>query len=191
VSDKPTAASLGTFTGDAGVADNGGLTTYGGTAKPTAAIAGGNLTIMESAAASTAAQYVGTVLYFSGNSSGTDCVDASMYTGVQFTISGTINANCTLAFAINDSEHEDATATGADPKASGPKGAYAASIAVAPTATATQIKVPFTGTGAPTGGMPAAAIDSKKFTGIQWQYTIPTGTGMCTSSLTITGVSFY
>jgi hypothetical protein len=39
--------------------------------------------------------------------------------------------------------------------------------------------------------MPTTALDPTKLTGVQWQYTIPAGSATCTSSLTITGVSFY
>ena len=31
--------------------------------------------------------------------------------------------------------------------------------------------MPFTGTGAPSGGNPALAIDKAKLTGVQWQFT--------------------
>jgi hypothetical protein len=133
---------------------------------------------------------VGSVLYFSG------CVDASAFTGVQFTISGTMTG-CTMQFSTNDSEHGDSTVgTGGDPKASGPMGAYAPQLPVA-TPFTTPLMVPFAGTGAPTGGSPTAvAIDPAKLTGLQWQFTIAAaaegGTSSnCTADITIDNVMFY
>jgi hypothetical protein len=194
VSDKPASATIATFASvDGGVGDNGGVATYGGAAAPTATIAGGTLTIAESATQGTAANYVGTVVYFAGNPAGTDCLDASTYTGVEFTLSGTVNANCTVQFSINDSEHEDATKN-FDVKASGPAGAYSANLqlgATQITTTPTLIKVPFTGAGAPSGGNPLTPIDPNKLTGVQWQFTIPAGTATCTASLQISNLGFY
>jgi hypothetical protein len=190
-SDAPPGATI-LAAGDGGLSLIGGVTSYGGAAAPMpATTAAGALTVTESAAATTMAQYVGAVVYFSGNSMGTDCINASTYTGVQFMISGSISAACTLSFSINDSEH--AAAMASDPKAGGAAGSYPASVGVVPTATATQVKVPFTGTGAPplASGNPATAIDPTKIEGIQWQFAIPVGTAMCTSSLTITNISFY
>jgi hypothetical protein len=180
--------------GDGGIGDNGGLAEYG-TVKPTATFTGGTLTITEMGAQGMMPTYNGAVVYFAGNAAGTDCLDASMYTGVQFSIAGTVNANCTIQFSINDSEHEDSTVMPVqDPKAAGPMGAYAPQLAIAAaslTSTPTMMKVPFTGAGAPSGGLPMTAIDPKKLTGVQWQITIPMGTAMCSASLQISNLSFY
>jgi hypothetical protein len=135
------------------------------------------------------AQYVGVIVYFSGNSLGTDCVDATAYTGIEFTIGGTINASCTVQFSINDSEH-DVVGNG-DLKASGATGSYAPQVFVTVPAQPMMLRVPFIGPGAPAGGMPATAIDPKKLTGVQWQFTIASGTGMCMANLTISNLNFY
>jgi hypothetical protein len=177
--------------GDGGLALYGGLTSYGpGATAPTATTTDlGALDITESGAASaTMIEYAGQVVYFSGDAAGLDCVTASTYTGVQFTLSGTISG-CTVVFTINDSEHSAAST--ADPKASGASTAYPGTVSLTPTSTATLVQVPFVGTGAPTGGMPASAIDPTKLESISWQYVIPEGTGTCTSSLTISDIAFY
>jgi hypothetical protein len=181
--------------GDGGIGDNGGLAEYG-TTPPTAAFTGGTLTITEMAAQGTAPTYNGAVVYFAGNAAGTDCLDASMYKGVQFSIAGMVNANCTIQFSINDSEHEDSTMKPpmGDPKASGPAGSYAPQLAIPAasiTATPTMMQVPFTGAGSPTGGSPMAAIDTMKLTGVQWQITVPMGTAMCSATLQISNLTFY
>jgi hypothetical protein len=187
-------ATIATFmAGDGGIGDNGGIATYG-TVKPTAMYTGGTLTITEAGAQGAAPTYNGAVVYFAGNAMGTDCLDASMYTGVQFSIAGTVNANCTIQFSINDSEHEDATQAMGDPKASGAAGSYAPQLgipAASITATPTMMKVPFMGTGAPSGGSPMTPIDTMKLTGVQWQVTIPMGTAMCMATLQISNLSFY
>jgi hypothetical protein len=191
-SDAPPSANI-LAAGDGGLSVFGGLTTYGPTAAttPTATTtASGDLDITENGAASaTATEYVGAVLYFSGNSTGTDCITGAAYTGVQFNISGTVTG-CTVVFTINDSEHSAVSAT--DPKASGMAGSYPGTFALTPTTTATLVKVPFTGTGAPTGGSPASPIDKTKLESISWQYVIPQADGgTCMSSLTIDSISFY
>jgi hypothetical protein len=185
----PTSGLIADFMGDgsAGVEIMGGVSAYGGTAGPTATTNGTTLHIAENTAPMSMPQYVGTVLYFSG------CVDASGFTGVQLALSGTMTG-CTMQFSINDSEHGDST-TAQDPKASGPMGAYAPQLGVA-TPFAATLMVPFAGTGAPTGGMPATAIDPAKLTGIQWQFTIaPAAEGgaptNCTADITIDDVKFY
>jgi hypothetical protein len=187
----PTSGLVADFMGDgsAGVEIMGGVSAYGGTAGPTATTNGTNLHIVENAPSMSGPQYVGTVLYFSG------CVDASGFAGVQLALTGTMTG-CTMQFSINDSEHGDSVTTPVqDPKASGPAGAYAPQLGVATPFPAT-LMVPFAGTGAPTGGMPATAIDPAKLTGIQWQFTIaPTADGgtasNCTADLTIDDVKFY
>jgi hypothetical protein len=189
-SNTTVAMSTGTiadFANDAGIEIMGGVSAYGGAAAPTATTSGGVLHITENTAPAAAAQYVGTVLYF------TNCVDASAFTGISYTITGTL-AGCTMQYSTNDSAHGDATA-GQDPKASGPANSYSPQLGVAAPFT-TPISIPFAGTGAPAGGMPATAIDPSKLTGIQWQFTIapapeagaPTN---CAADITIDDVHFY
>jgi hypothetical protein len=142
----------------------------------------------------TAAQYVGLVIYFNGNAAGTDCIDAHTYTGVQFDLKGTITG-CTIQYSTNDSAHTDMVAQSMDPKAGGPAMSYSpqATLTAAQITTGGMtIMMPFTGTGAPSGGMPATPINPAKLEGIQWQFTIPAaGTAPCAASLTVDNVKFY
>jgi hypothetical protein len=133
-----------------------------------------------------------------GNAAGTDCTDAHTYTGVQFDLSGSLTGTgCTMQFSINDSEHQDMTTAGTDVKPSGPAGSYAPQLQIAGmlSSTVTTVKVPFTGTGAPTGGSPAAPIDPTKITGVQWQLSTPLaadgGPTECVWTFTVANVKFY
>src|SRR5450755_2490239 len=95
---------------DGGIEIMGGLFAYSasglnGQGAPSNAVAGGALHITENAPATSDPQYVGTFLYFAG------CVDASAFSGVQFSISGSFSG-CTMQVFSNDAEHQDAT-TGA------------------------------------------------------------------------------
>jgi len=69
-----------------------------------------------SAAAPTSTpQFLGAVIAFS------NCIDASAFTGVQFTISGSFSG-CTMQYATGDVEHQDMTLGSAF--ATGPAGSY-------------------------------------------------------------------
>ncbi len=184
----PTNGVIADFVGtaaDAGIEILGGLSVYpkGSSSAPTAAINGGALNITENAAATTAAQYVGAVLYFN------DCVDASAFTGVEFTLSGSVSG-CTVQYSTNYSGADDETT---DPKGSctlGSGNCYSpqTTLTAAQITTAgTTIQVPW----ATTGGAPSGPVNKAQLTGIQWQFTIASGTGTCTASLSITNVKFY
>jgi hypothetical protein len=208
MSDPPPSMLIADFGGaaDGGLSVMGGIATpYGGAAAPTYTTNTGALVVKENAAATSAAQYVGLPIYFNGSSDGKDCLNASAYMGVQFDLSGTATG-CMVQYSTNDSAHSDHTTDTV--KGAGPAGAYSPQITLtaAQITTAVQtIKIPFTGTGAPSGGMPASAIDPSKLTGIQWQFTIPAGTaatgdggatdggaaGGCNATLTIDNISFY
>jgi len=186
----PTTGLIADFAGDgsAGVEIMGGVSTYDkSAAAPTATTAGGTLHIVENGVPGAAAQYVGTVVYFTG------CVDASAFTGISFGITGTLTG-CTMQFSINDSEHGDSS-TGVDTKATGPKGSYAPQLGVAAPFAAT-VSVPFTGATAPMGGSPAAPVDPAKLIGVQWQFTIPAAPDAgaatnCSADLMIDNIMFY
>lgn len=166
---------------DAGIEVIGGIATYSGDAAPEATISGGALHIVSDAPQTSAAQYVGTVIYFN------DCVDASAFTGVEFTISGTMTG-CTLQYSTNHSAANDMTT---DPKGTCDLGAgkcYSPQKAVTLTDTETVVQVPWTGA---TGGSPSVAVDPSKLTGVQWQFTIASGTAACAANITIKNVKFY
>ncbi len=212
-SDAPATAEIANFASgslmDGGLQIMGGVYTYGDTPQPNYTPMAGSIEITDNVVVSSKNHYQGFGLYFNGNSTGTDCIDASTYTGIQFDVSGTLVGDlCTVQFSINDSEHADSTVpkSGAsadgsfvpnDPKASGPAGAYAPQLQIGPmiTSAGTTIQVPFKGTGAPTGGMPMQAIDVKKIEGIQWQLTTPLmGDGAaseCDLDMTIKNIKFY
>jgi hypothetical protein len=194
----PTDGIIDAFTasGDAGDATPSGIP--GGYAfyppgqpnAPTATFSNGTVhLVMDNVPGAAAAQYVGFVIYFN------DCIDATAFTGVEFTISGTISG-CTMQFSANYTEDDDVAT---DPKGSCTNNAtgttcYSSQKAITANITTTPaaVQVPFTGTGAPTGGSPQSAVDQAQLTGIQWQFTIPAGvSGSCTAAIDISTVQFY
>jgi hypothetical protein len=207
MSDVPASAEIATFSSaDGGIASMYGTYTYGSTPAPTFTIGTGMVTVTDIVQVAGGPHYNGFGLYMNGNSGGTDCVDASSFTGVQFDLSGSLTGTgCAMVFSINDSEHADMTnGTPPDPKAGGPKGSYAPQLAITSSqlTTAVQtIKVPFTGTGSPSfangAASPATAIDPMKLTGIQWQLATPTpatGDGAATEcdwTINLANIKFY
>jgi hypothetical protein len=195
-SDVPASTNIANFTSaDGGVQAMDGIFTYGDTPKPTYSIAGNQVNIMDTVQIGASAHFQGFGLYFNGNAAGTDCVDGHAYTGIQFDLSGTlIGVGCTMQFSILDSEHADpTTSTPVDPKAGGIKGDYAPQLAISSlTSNATTIKVPYS---TPAGGMPSAAVDPTKLTGVQWQLSVPVATDggatECDWNINITNVKFY
>jgi len=165
---------------DAGIEIMGGTSTYSGDGAPTATITDGALHITENRAATTAPQYVGAVLYFN------NCVDASAFTGVQFTISGSITG-CTMQYSTNYSAADDATTDTKGSCTLGSGNCYSpqTTITTSITTTDTQVQVPW----AKTGGAPSGPVDPKTLTGIQWQFTIQTGT--CVADIMVKNVKFY
>jgi hypothetical protein len=170
---------------DAGIEIMGGTTTYGGTGAPTISITGGALNITESGAATAAAQYVGAVLYFN------NCVDAGAFTGVQFTLSGSMTGCANLKFSANYSAADDAstdTTKGSCTLGTGKCYSPQKDISASLTTTDTQVQVPWL----TTGGSPSGSVDPKTLTGIQWQFEIDAATtGSCVANLTIKNVKFY
>ena len=58
--------------------------------------------------------------------------------------------------------------------------------------TSATIMMPFSGTGAPSGGNPALAVEKSKLTGVQWQFTTPPGVeNSCVVDFTIDNVRFF
>ncbi len=195
MSDAPPMANILDATSDAGLGIMGGSYSYG-TPTPTAAIASGNLTISLSNGVNTGTStaYIGAGLYFNGNTAGNDCVDASTYTGISFDMSGSFSG-CAMNFSINDSEHTSpSSSTPPDPKASCTAAScYAPQLTVASTDLPKTYMVPFAGTGAPSGGGPATAIDPMKLEGVGWNFSVPPGAdaGGCKIDLTIKNLKFY
>jgi hypothetical protein len=111
------------------------------------------------------------------------CVDASAYTGVQFTITGSLG-NCAVTFSPvfseNNSVHDD-PAFGSCTAASCYTGESR------PLAPGTDI-VRFTDV---IGGSPQTMVDPRALTGVQWQLNAPTdGVSVCSASFAITDITF-
>jgi hypothetical protein len=184
----PTIADFASLDGGAPVLPIGGTFAYPMTGGPMATVTAGAWHITDTTTAMTAAQYRGVGIYFNGNAAGTNCVDGTAYTGVQFDISGSVGGTgCTAQYSTNDSAHSN---NATDPKGAGDATVYAPQAALTVTSTVTQVKMPFTGTGAPSGGNPALDIDKAKLTGVQWQFTTAAN-GTCMVDITIDNVSFY
>jgi hypothetical protein len=126
----------------------------------------------------------GAGLFFDGAS----CIDASMYTGVQFDLSGDLGS-CALAFGASfsgDLSHADdperGSCAGTDSTCYGPLASVASG--------ATLIKVPFSSL---TGGAPVAKLDPATIVEVEWELSAPTGAdgGSCSANFTVENVAFY
>ena len=110
MSDVPTSPLIAYSEADASVQIMGGIFRYGSTPAPLYADAGGSVNVTDTVQVDAANHYQGWGIYFNGDSTGHDCIDATSYTGIQFDISGSLTgALCTMQFSINDSEHADST----------------------------------------------------------------------------------
>jgi hypothetical protein len=134
------------------------------------------------------AQYFGVGFTLNGNPEGTHCLDASAYTGIRFTVSGTLAGSCLFDYAATDSQHENASV---DSRGTGDATAYGPQARVpGPAASPATILMPFSGAGAPTGGNPAVAIDETKLTRVHWQFAVPPASS-CAVDILIDDVTFY
>ncbi len=172
---------------DAGEVPYGVTTWPGPFIKPTYTTDNGTLNISADFPQTAGPQYIGTTLYF------LSCLDASAFTGVEFTISGSITSACQLVFGANDVVHDDHAS---DPKGSCDAGSmcYSPNMAVkmAVTSTPTTIQVPWI----MGSSVPDVPLDPSQLVGVQWQFTIaPAADGgtpqNCTADLHITNVKFY
>ena len=146
---------------------------------------------MESAASGAATQYVGGGVYFNS------CTDATAFSGVSFTISGSFSG-CSMQYATADVEHQDATT---DPHfATGPAGAYPPQSTITSgevTTTPQTLTMPFTGS--TMSGDPPTPLDKSKLILVLWQFTVPAGApattdatpGGCVGDITIDNLTFY
>ena len=203
-SDAPASATIADFSGDAGIEATGGgifiypgSSTSPGTGAPMFAVTNGALHVTNTVSQTSSAQYVGVGIYFSGNSGGSDCVDAHTYTGVQFDMKGTLTGPCTMQYSTNDAEHTAMSSS--DPKAGGASGSYSPQLAITTmlTSAGMTVKVPFADT-ALGPGSPSTAIDPSRLEAVQWQLTVPAaaaagdaGPGQCVLDMTIDNVMFY
>jgi hypothetical protein len=151
--------------------------------------AGGNLTIKINAPATSRPQLLGTMFEFNR------CVDASAFSGVQFTISGSFSG-CSLNYGTGDVEHEDVTLSGTF--AAGPAGSYVPQHKIAAaelSSTPKTIRLPFASPDIQ--GNPPTPIDASKLIFTLWQFIVPVATDdgsatpPCAANVTIDDVRFY
>jgi hypothetical protein len=149
----------------------------------------GNLTVKINAPTTSRPQLLGTMFQFDS------CIDASAFTGVQFTISGSFSG-CSLVYGTGDVAHEDVTISGTF--AAGAVGSYAPQHRIEAadlSSTPKTIKLPFTRTDIQ--GNPPTPIDPAKLIFALWQFVVPvaaddgSATPPCTANVTIDDVRFY
>jgi hypothetical protein len=175
---------------DGGINIGGGILAYpiGSATAPTYTTASGSLHITVDGLATSVPQYLGVVV-----ASRENCVNASAFTGVQFTISGSFSG-CTMSYYANDDAHQDDT-TGAS-HASGPEGSYPPQTAITTnqvTSMPRTMKMPFSGQ---SGGSPATPVDPARLIIVAgWQFDVDASTSStpssCIADLTIDDVRFY
>ncbi len=199
MSDPPATSEIAAFSTGAGIAPSFGLFAYGAPPQPTYTISAGMVNVMDTIEIGATGQYQGFGIYLNGNAAGTDCVDASRYTGVSFSLSGSLmGTGCAMQFAINDSEHDQIIPGVIDPKAAGPAGSYPPQLSITSAelvSTAVTIEVPFAGANAPTGGSPTIPIDQFKLVGLLWQLSTPVASdgaaAECVWNINVSNVRFY
>jgi hypothetical protein len=151
---------------------------------PTATTTGGVLHVVENVRAPAAYPAAEVVILFDR------CIDATNFAGLQFSINGTASP-CTVLFAPMDSGHIDSAIGGSGPATSQPN-----FVNLAPTQFGPTVRIPFTGPGAPTTGLPNTPVDRAKLVGVEWVFdlsrspTVTTGTA-CMADLSIDNVRFY
>ena len=185
----PTDGLIADFTdADAGINLGGIFFPYphGSPEAPAFTATGGILHISENAPATSAAQYLGLTIGFGG------CVDATAFTGVKFSISGSFSG-CTLVYMTGDVEHQDVTF--GSPLATGPAGSYQpySGIAAAQlTSTPQTLKMPFM---AQSPRSPDTPLDPTKLISVIWQFNVdpvnPGSASACIADLIIDNVMFY
>jgi len=120
---------------------------------------------------------------FGFNFQNPSCVDASLFSGVRFTITGTLGT-CSLNVSVVTSEDSltprnpfgACTMEPCYPPMSGPLSTGTSTVSFAEM----------------TGGMPMATVDARALNGIQWTLNVPTDptTPPCVASFTLSDVSF-
>jgi hypothetical protein len=172
----------------------GGLTPFpiGSASAPAYTLSGGVLHVTVNTPATSAAQYLGMFLGFA------DCIDATAFTGVSFTISGSF-AGCTMEYGTGDVEHSDYTVD--TYRGTGPAGSYDPQTTLTTsqvTAAPQTLMMPFTGS--TMSGSPPSPLDKTKLISVFWQFNVPASApptadaappAACVGDITIDNVSFY
>jgi hypothetical protein len=154
----------------------------------------GALNLRENHAAVSYTQYEGMGVGF------TECVDATSFAGVEFTISGSMSG-CTMQYSTNFTEDDanDGTAD-TDPRGSCQRSefsnCYSPQISITPTSTTTTIKAPWVNPSFYVLGNPVLnPNDPARLVGVDWQFTIAAtsdgGSDTCVADVTITNLAFY
>jgi hypothetical protein len=189
----PSDGLIADFAGpDGGLEINGVVFTYpfGSASTPAHGLLDGALHVTEDAPATSAIAYLGFGVGFK------DCVDATAFTGVSFTISGSFSG-CTMQYATGDVEHQDSTTDSYF--ATGPAGSYPPQTTLTAdelTAAPRTLMMPFTGS--TIFGSPQTPLDKTKLVLVLWQFTVPAAAATadaapaaCVADITIDNVSFY
>jgi len=125
-----------------------------------------------------------------------DCVDASAFTGVQFSISGSVSG-CALVQVTQDSAHLPYDPSSAEPTRHGTAAAggrpHTTRLTADQITSAPQtLRMPFAGQ---SGGVPATPIDTSKLTRMAWAFVVdPASVGgptSCTADVVVDDVRFY
>jgi hypothetical protein len=177
-----------------GIAIPGAIVTFlepkvSGPSSPIYSTSGGALNIKVNLAPKATPQFAGLVVSFN------NCIDASAFTGVRFTIRGAFSG-CGLQYGTGDVDHED-VAMGAR-LAAGPIGSYPPQNRIAAdelTSASRTITAPFARTDI--AGSPSKPIDATKLISVLWDFIVPVaaegddGNHMCTGDVTIDDIRFY
>jgi hypothetical protein len=160
---------------------------------PTLSTDDGALHITLNTPATSMAQYPAANLAFGSTRELARCLDASAFSGVEFSISGSVSG-CTLQYATADVAHQDRDSRSVH--ATGPAGSYApfAVIPVAElTAEPTLLKMPFVG--GPSDGRPATPVDPRKLIFLTWIFPIDPAAdddpAACIVDISVDDVKFY
>jgi hypothetical protein len=111
------------------------------------------------------------------------CVDARTFSGVQFTVSGSLGT-CDLRFSVVTSEDNAID--------NGPFGACTAQPCYPPISGPLSVGTTTVTFSEMSGGMPMSTVDAAALNGIQWLLNLPTDAAIpsCVANFTISDVSF-
>jgi len=115
----------------------------------------------------------------------TSIVDASRYSGVRFRVRGSLTAGCTISLVLGDPPHSMTPPFGTCPSA-----CYAGGKTFLPTATLTDVTIPFTDL---SPGDPPTGVNPARLIAVQWLINFiatdnPTG---CSAQLMMDDVRFF
>lgn len=148
------------------------------------AAANGALTLSGNQAGGPDREYEGVTMGF------LNCIDASAFSGVAFTIAGSVSG-CTMQYATDFSEDDSSSQLGLCTGAS----CYSPQSSVFPTSIATTLEFPWAASSYAIGNPIPSPQDPAKIVGIHWQFTIPPlsdgGNDVCAADVTITDLHFY